>query len=70
MSLDPTTLMLSILFGSIGTGLFIYGKRQEKYVHLLAGVALMGLPYFVANAIALLVIGAVVAAVPFVLNSF
>jgi hypothetical protein len=70
MSLDPTTLLLSIVFGSIGMGLFLYGKKQEKYVHLLAGAALMGLPYVIANAVALLVVGAAVAAVPFVLNHF
>jgi hypothetical protein len=30
-----TTLMLSILFGSIGAGYFLYGKKQQQFVPLL-----------------------------------
>jgi len=33
-----TTLMLSILFGSIGAGYFIYGKKQQQCVPLLTGI--------------------------------
>ena len=44
-----TTLMLSILFGSIGAGYFIYGKKQQQFVPLLTGLALCVYPYFLSS---------------------
>jgi hypothetical protein len=40
-----TILMLSILFGSIGAGYFLYGKKQRQVVPLLTGIALCVYPY-------------------------
>ena len=42
-------LFLSIAIGSIGFGLFIYGKKQARIPQLVAGILLMGYPYFVSN---------------------
>ena len=42
-------LFLSILIGSIGMALFIYGKKQTRLPQLVAGLLLMGYPYFVSN---------------------
>lgn len=53
------------MFGAIGLGFFVYGRRQRAVVPLLSGLALMLFPYFVANAIALVAIGAVLMAVPY-----
>jgi hypothetical protein len=33
----------------IGYGIFRYGKRDSRVAHLVAGLALMGFPYFVAD---------------------
>lgn len=60
----PASLFWGILLGSIGVGYFIYGKRQQMMVALLAGVALMVLPWFIASTLWLLVAGVVVMAVP------
>ena len=57
-----------MLFGSIGVGFFIYGKRQQMVVPLVCGVALMVYPYFVANAWLLLLIGIALMAVPYFLR--
>ena len=38
MSLDPTWLMLSLIPGGIGFVLFVYGKTQERWPHLIAGL--------------------------------
>lgn len=40
-------LLASVVIGSVGLGLFVYGKRQRRYPHLVAGILLMVYPYFV-----------------------
>lgn len=47
--MDPTTLIIGLMAGSIGTGYFIYGKKQQKTVPLLAGLGLCAVPYFIEN---------------------
>jgi hypothetical protein len=54
-----------MLFGSIGLGYFIYGKRQRAPVPLICGVTLMVYPYFISNNVVLVAIGAVLMAVPY-----
>jgi hypothetical protein len=63
-----TTLAIGILTGAIGVGYFMYGKRQTKFVPLLAGMALCVYPYFVDSALWLVVIGAVLLAAPFLVD--
>ena len=50
-------LIWNILFGSVGFGFFIYGKRQGMPVPLVSGLALMIFPYFVSNVILMVAIG-------------
>src|SRR5205807_726702 len=49
--LDTSSLLWGLLFGSIGLGFFVYGRRQKRVVPLACGVALMVFPYFVSNTI-------------------
>ncbi|MGB8634968.1 MAG: hypothetical protein WCD66_08045 [Rhodanobacteraceae bacterium] len=65
---SPATLMWGILFGSIGLGFFLYGKRQRMIVPLFCGIALMAYPYFVSATWALVLIGVVLMAVPYFLR--
>ena len=65
--MDGTSLALSVLFGSIGMGLCIYGKRQGQFIHLGCGVVLMVLPYLVPDALMMGVAGLAAAAAPFVI---
>ena len=44
-----TTLIVSILFGSIGTGYFLYGKKQQRWPHMLAGIVFTVYPYFATS---------------------
>lgn len=46
---DTNTLLWGLLFGSIGTGYFIYGKKQKKTIVLIAGIGLCATPYFITN---------------------
>ena len=66
--MNATSLLIGILTGAVGVGYFIYGKRQTKFVPLLAGMALCVYPYFVDSALWLVVIGAALMAAPFVVD--
>jgi hypothetical protein len=62
---NTATLLWGLLFGSIGLGFFVYGRRQKAVVPLLAGLALMIFPYFIANTIALVTVGIALIAIPY-----
>ena len=42
-----TALLIGILTGALGVAYIAYGKRQTKFVPLIAGVALCSYSYFV-----------------------
>ena len=46
---SPLTLMLGVLFGSIGLGFFVYGKKQKAVIPFVSGIGLMALPYIISN---------------------
>jgi hypothetical protein len=63
--LNTSSLLWGLLFGSIGMGFFIYGRRQRAVVPLLCGLALIVFPYFVSNNILLVAIGVALMAIPY-----
>ena len=63
-----TTLMLSVLFSSIGAGYFLYGKRQRQVVPLLTGLILCVYPYFLSNGYALVIVGVLLTAIPWLIR--
>jgi len=65
---SETSLLWGVVFGSIGLGYFVYGKRQRRGVPLVCGLGLMLFPYFVANTLLLVVIGVVLAVAPYFLR--
>lgn len=67
--LNPGTLFVGLLTSSVGVGYFIYGKRQSRYLLMVAGAVLCVLPFFVFNPLTLAAVSAVVAAAPFVFQS-
>jgi hypothetical protein len=54
-----------MLFGAVGLGYFVYGKRQRRGVPLACGLGLMLFPYFVSNTLPLVVIGLALAVTPY-----
>ena len=58
-------LMWGMLFGAIGFGFFLYGKKQKAVVPLITGVALCVVPYFIANVYTLVIVGVILVAIPF-----
>lgn len=61
---DSAQLLWGVIFGSIGFGYFLYGKKRKATVPLLSGIVLMVYPYFISNNIALLVIGLLFTVLP------
>ncbi len=58
-------LIWSLIFGSIGVGFFIYGKKQKAIIPLCVGVALCVFPYFIENVYVLVFVGVVLMAIPY-----
>jgi hypothetical protein len=61
-------LLWGLLFGSIGLGYFIYGKKQRSIAPLVCGLALMVFPYFVSNMMLLVGMGAILIIIPYFLR--
>jgi hypothetical protein len=49
LNLDANALLVSLLIGCIGFVCFAYGKRQQRFPQMVAGVLLSVYPYFVSN---------------------
>ena len=58
-------LVWGLLFGSIGLGFFIYGRKQAQLIPKYCGIALMVYPYFVPNVYWLVGVGVGLMAVPY-----
>jgi hypothetical protein len=54
---NTSSLVASLIWGSIGMGFAIYGKKQRATSPLLGGVLLMGISYFISSALAMSVVG-------------
>ena len=63
--MSTSILFLGLLFGSLGAGYCVYGRRQRALVPFVAGVLLIAIPYFIANVAALVAVGVLLATVPF-----
>lgn len=61
-------LIAGIFFGIIGTGYFMYGRKAHNPVALAAGIGLGVFPYFVDGFVWTMVVGLVLAALPFVIS--
>jgi len=45
------SLVASLIWGSVGLGFFIYGKKQQSMVPLFGGLLIMGITYFIDSAL-------------------
>lgn len=61
-------LLWGLLFGSLGLGFFVYGRKQKAVVPLVCGLVLMVFPYFVSNLVLLVAIGITLIAIPYFLR--
>ena len=53
---STAVLLWGLLFGAIGFGFFLYGKKQKAVVPLITGIVLCVVPYFIANVYVLVMV--------------
>ncbi|TAN01114.1 MAG: hypothetical protein EPN40_02965 [Rhodanobacteraceae bacterium] len=63
--MSAASLVWGMLFGAIGVGYFIYGKRQAMMVPVACGVALIVYPWLVSGALLTVVVGVALMVVPY-----
>jgi hypothetical protein len=59
MELEAGSLIASLVVSSVGLVAVLYGKRQQRVPHVVAGLALIGFPYFVPGVVLMASIAAV-----------
>jgi hypothetical protein len=63
--MNTSQLVLGVLFGSIGFGFVIYGKKQKALIPFFCGLTLMVIPYFITSTLVLTAVCLVLVAVPY-----
>ena len=53
MDFNPYSILAGLVFGTIGWGAFVYGRRLELWQPRAIGLALMLYPYVISNRILL-----------------
>ena len=64
--MDTGTLFAGLVFGSVGLGYLMYGKKQKRVMALISGLLLGGVPYFIPNIYFLLIAGVILIFLPFI----
>jgi hypothetical protein len=49
--IDGSSLLASLIWGGIGSGMFTYGWKQKSGVPLGVGMALVAISYFISSAV-------------------
>jgi hypothetical protein len=63
-----TNFVIGIVTGALGVAYIVYGKRQTKFVPVIAGVLLCTYSYFVDSWVWLCLVGALLLAAPFIID--
>lgn len=64
MLINTSLMLWGLLFGCVGFGYYLYGKKQGHAVVKYTGIALMVFAYFFADTIMLVVVGIVLILLP------
>jgi hypothetical protein len=67
-SMNINTILIGMVAGSIGLGYYLYGKKRERPVPMVCGIALMVYPYFIADLWTILGVGLVLMLAPAVIK--
>ncbi|MGH8273212.1 MAG: amino acid transport protein [Gammaproteobacteria bacterium] len=65
MNLSGWGLFANVVFGAVGVGYLMYGRRQMRAAYLVCGAILTIFPWFVSNLAALIGVGIVLLIAPF-----
>ena len=49
LNFDSSFLFASLLWGSIGVGYWIYGKKRREMMPMIGGAAMIGISYLVSS---------------------
>ena len=52
--------VISLIPSGVGFVLFVYGKKQDRWPQMVAGLLLMAYPYFATSLVSLVATGAVI----------
>lgn len=66
--MNMNNLVLGLLLGAVGGGYFMYGRKQQKLIPLLAGILICILPMAIDDTLLLCVSSAACAAAPFLIR--
>ena len=66
--MDTTLIFTGLIFGSIGMGYVVYGRKQANFMALLSGVGLCVFPYFTNSVWMSIAIGVGLVLLPFVIR--
>ncbi len=61
-------LILGLIFGTVGSAYFVYGRKQQHPTALVAGVGLMIFPMLVSQEVWLILGGLAFMALPFLVS--
>jgi hypothetical protein len=65
---DPNGLFVALVAGAFGMAYFVYGKRQTRFVPMIAGILLCVYPYFIDSLLWLCIVGGALLVAPFVID--
>lgn len=68
--MDVNWLLLSMVYSTVGLGMFMYGRKAVRFVPLIAGILLMVVPYFIGSLLWMSLISIALMVSPFVLGRF
>ena len=64
--MEGTSLLIwAMVFGGIGLGFFMYGKKQKAIIPLFTGIALFIFPYLISDVYILVIVGAIIMTLPY-----
>jgi hypothetical protein len=66
--MDPTSLMMSMIFGTFGLGFLMYARKAGRIVPGVVGLILMVCPYFIPNVTIMVIVCTILTAIPFFLR--
>jgi len=65
---SPSFLFASLIWGSIGFGYFIYGKKQQSLPAMIGGIVMIAVSYFVSSALGMSLISVLIIVAVYLLS--
>jgi hypothetical protein len=67
--MDLSKLIISMIASAVGMGYFVYGRKQQKFMPMFSGIVLGIYPYFVHSLLAMILVGAGLMYLPFLIDT-